>query len=315
MKLSIIVPVYKAENFLEQNLAALTHQNMDDYEVILVNDGSPDKSGEIMQHCAEKHPDMVRCINMEKNEGQGKARNLGLDVAQGDYVGFVDSDDWVALDMFTRMYEAAVRENADICICDFFSVASDGSGHREPARYEVNNPLGAAGSACNKIFRRSLIGDIRFPEKLWYEDFAFSAKLLLLSKKNVYIPEPLYFYRSSQESTMRNNNSARNLEIIEIMEDIHAFMREQGSDEGFDYLLINHVLLDSINRVAAQKGKDKKQVIKKLRAYVHEQLPKLSECESFNAETKNRRTIMKLNYMGHFGLSGLLLKVKKGISR
>ena len=106
MKLSIIVPVYKVEEYLGECVDSLLSQTIDDYEVILVDDGSPDNSGKIADEYAAANPDMIRVLHID-NGGQGRARNFALDIAKGDFVGFVDSDDWVTHDMYEKMYTCA----------------------------------------------------------------------------------------------------------------------------------------------------------------------------------------------------------------
>ena len=163
MKLSIIVPVYNTAGYLEQCVNSLLAQTIpeNDYEILLVNDGSIDNSLEVMQRFLADNPDVIEIIDTE-NGGQGRARNLALEVAQGDYIGFADSDDWAAEDMFARLLDAAERENADIAVCNSYSVSD--SGQTIMNARPQGTDISAAGSVWNKIFRRSLIGDIRFPE-------------------------------------------------------------------------------------------------------------------------------------------------------
>ena len=205
MKLSVIVPVYNAESYLRDCIGSLAAQTIDDYEVILVNDGSTDRSEELMEEYRQAYPEKIRCLTVE-NGGQGRARNLGLELARGDYVGFVDSDDWVLPEMYDKLYRKAEAEQADIVVCDIRKIYADRS--TEPlSTWREGVPIASAGSACDKLFRRELIREIRFPEGLWYEDFAFSAMALMRSKKTVYLPEILYMYRCGQTSTMHNNNA------------------------------------------------------------------------------------------------------------
>ena len=185
MKLSIIVPVYNTAGYLEQCVNSLLAQPIpeDDFEILLVNDGSIDQSLDVMQRFLIENPDIIEIIDTE-NGGQGRARNLALDVAQGDYIGFADSDDWVADDMYARLLAEAEETDADIAVCNAYSVS--GSEQTVMNARPQGTDISAAGSVWNKIFRRSLVGNIRFPEGVWYEDFAFSAKLLLLSQKTVF---------------------------------------------------------------------------------------------------------------------------------
>ena len=312
MKLSIIVPVYNTAGYLEQCVNSLLAQPIpeDDFEILLVNDGSIDQSLDVMQRFLIENPDIIEIIDTE-NGGQGRARNLALDVAQGDYIGFADSDDWVADDMYARLLVAAEETDADIAVCNAYSVS--GSEQTVMNARPQGTDISAAGSVWNKIFRRSLVGNIRFPEGVWYEDFAFSAKLLLLSQKTVFLDEPLYYYRASHPSTMRNQNAVKNLDILTVMDDVAAFAGEKGKD-AVDFFIINHILVDAIKRVNLQNSLDKKKVIRTLRDYVKVHIPDLDACKAYQAETRNRRLIMKLNYNGQEKLSQFILKAKSSVS-
>lgn len=312
MKLSIIVPVYNTAGYLEQCVNSLLAQPIPegDYEILLVNDGSIDQSLDVMQRFLIENPDIIEIIDTE-NGGQGRARNLALEVAQGDYIGFADSDDWVADDMYARLLTEAEETDADIAVCNAYSVS--GSEQTVMNARPQGTDISAAGSVWNKIFRRSLVGNIRFPEGVWYEDFAFSAKLLLLSQKTVFLDEPLYYYRASHPSTMRNQNAVKNLDILTVMDDVAAFAGEKGKD-AVDFFIINHILVDAIKRVNLQNSLDKKKVIRTLRDYVKVHIPDLDACKAYQAETRNRRLIMKLNYNGQEKLSQFILKAKSSVS-
>lgn len=309
MKLSIIVPVYKVEEYLGECVDSLLSQTIDDYEIILVDDGSPDNSGKIADEYAAANPDMIRVLHID-NGGQGRARNFALDIAKGDFVGFVDSDDWVTHDMYEKMYTRAAETGADVVVCDFMERFADGRESVLPASLQ-DNWLGSAGSSCNKIFRRSLVGALRFPVGLWYEDFYFSAVMLLRSKHTEFIAEPLYIYRRGQESTMHNNNAAKNLDMLTIMDMLEKEMLPAGYKDDFEFFLVNHVLLDSISRLAKQDAPERKEVIGKLRLYVQAKIPKLSGCGSYKKESRKRRLIMWMNYHGLEDAGQFILKINQ----
>ena len=309
MKLSIIVPVYKVEEYLGECVDSLLSQTIDDYEIILVDDGSPDNSGKIADEYAAVNPDMIRVLHID-NGGQGRARNFALDIAKGDFVGFVDSDDWVTHDMYEKMYTRAAETGADVVVCDFMERFADGRESMLPASLQ-DNWLGSAGSSCNKIFRRSLVGALRFPVGLWYEDFYFSAVMLLRSKHTEFIAEPLYIYRRGQESTMHNNNAAKNLDMLTIMDMLEKEMVPAGYKDDFEFFLVNHVLLDSISRLAKQDAPERKEVIGKLRQYVQAKIPKLSGCGSYKKESRKRRLIMWMNYHGLEDAGQFILKINQ----
>ncbi len=313
MKLSIIVPVYNAEKYLEKCLDSLVNQTMKDYEIILINDGSPDNSQAVMDRYREQYPELIKTRTVQ-NGGQGRARNIGIEMAQGEYLGFVDSDDWVSTEMYEKMCRLMDEKNADVVCCDIEEQYADGS-RRIVKHSGDKKSLLSTGSACDKVFRRSKVGNIRFPEGVWYEDFEFSAKVESIASETGNVPEPLYTYRIGHSSTMNNNNTLKNLDILEVMERLKAFMLEKGLREDFEYILINHILLDSVNRVNYQDTSARKEVIGRLRKYVKENLPSLMNCPSYKKESRNRRIIMALNYYGLTGLSKFILNTKKSISK
>ena len=117
MKISVIVPVYKAEDYLRECVDSILAQTMSDLEIILVNDGSPDNSQLIIDEYVSAYPDKVKAIAVD-NGGQGRARNFGIDMARGDYLSFIDSDDYLEADAFEIMLNAADENDADIVVCD-----------------------------------------------------------------------------------------------------------------------------------------------------------------------------------------------------
>lgn len=307
MKISVIIPVYNAQDYLEECIASVLSQTEKDLEIILVNDGSSDNSGAICREYAERFPGVITALDID-NGGQGRARNFGIDIARGDFLSFIDSDDYIAPDTFALMLDAAERQGADVVVCDMEKRFDD--GRREYVKAALQDaPLASAGSSSNKIFRRSLVGDIRFPVGLWYEDFEFSAKLLMLSENTAFIDKPLYIYRCGQPSTMNNKNAKKNLDIIQIMQNIQDFSAAHGYRDEFEFLLINHILLDSIKRLALQRSSEGNEIISALRAYVRRNIPSLRACTSFRREARNRRIIMWLNYNGLEQLSILLLRL------
>ncbi|MBR1457402.1 MAG: glycosyltransferase family 2 protein [Oscillospiraceae bacterium] len=312
MKLSVIVPVYNAEAYLRDCVGSLLAQTVDDYELILIDDGSTDRSWELLEAYAGENPDRVVVRHVE-NGGQGRARNIGIELARGEYLGFVDSDDWVLPEMYAKLLRKAETERADVVVCDIKKIYEDRS--TEPlSAWRDDRPIAAAGSACDKLFRRSAVGDVRFSEGTWYEDFAFSAKVLMRAAKTVHIPEMLYMYRCGQPSTMHNNNAIKNLDMLKVMEDLKRFVESgEGERDDYEFLLINHVLLDSISRLAQQDAPERKAVIRRMRDYVRENVPDLNACRSYRQESGKRRAVMRMNYMGGEDAAQLLLKAKKRI--
>ena len=310
MKLSVIVPVYKAEDYLNACVDSLLNQSLRDMEIILVNDGSPDRSGEIMADYAARYPGRVIALS-QPNGGQGRARNLGMGVAQGEYLGFVDSDDVVTPRMYETLCALADAAQADIVDCGLEALYRDGSTEAMTA-WRDNRPIAAAGSACNKIFRRSFVGETRFPEGLKYEDFGFTAELLLRGGKLIHSPEILYRYRVGQVSTMHNEDCRMNLDLLEILEGVREHMDPVRDRDDFEFLVLNHLLIDAIKRVQAMpRSRERTEVLRLLRAYAHREIPRLGASASFRAESRSRRLIMRLHYRGLEDVAALLLAWKK----
>ncbi len=310
MKLSIIVPVYNAEKYLRTCVDSLLAQTVGDFEIILVNDGSPDGCQAILDDYAARFPGTVRCRTVE-NGGQGRARNIGIEMARGEWLGFVDSDDWVRPDMFEKLLTAAEREGTDVAVCDTLRCYEDGETRLLRA-WREGDALSAAGSACDKVFRRGRAEDLRFPEGVWYEDFAYSARALLRAERIAAVPEALYCYRCGHASTMNNNNAKKNRDLLKVLDGLRQPMLDAGRGEDYASLVLHHALLDGINRIRRQNSPDKDSIIKDFRDYVNREIPDLRSCAAFRAESASRRLVMWLNYHGLDRLSGALLKMKNG---
>ncbi len=313
MKLSIIIPAYNAETTLQKCLDSVLAQTVEDYEILVINDGSKDSTEKILQEYSLNYPEKLIFRTVE-NGGQGRARNIALELSRGEWLGFVDSDDWVDPDMFRRMLETADRENSDLVICDAMAHFPDGStAQEETSRPGI--PMASAGFANNKLFQRELLNNIRFPEGLWYEDAEFTAKAIHRARHISMLREMLYHYRRGFPSTMNNNNARKNLDILTIMDHLEKEFGT-GDRDDYEFLLINHVLLDAMNRVNSMKdAENQKQVMSKLRNYVREKIPHLNKSKSFRRESGSRRLIMGLHYIGFSDLAKILILIKGSLSR
>ena len=221
MRVSIIVPVYNMaeDDKLTFCLDSLMAQTIDDYEVIAVDDCSADGSYEIMLDYQRRFPHIFKAIHSDVNRHQGGAKNIGLREASGEWISFIDADDWVVSDYYERMLELAEKTGADVVGCDYTMVDSH--------TYEVGDIVDAnsrpdqvgildherkkslildGGSLCVKLFKRQLIMDneLWFPEDIFYEDNAMGNSYMLTATHLEYIPEPLYFYYQHGGSTVHS---------------------------------------------------------------------------------------------------------------
>ena len=218
MKLSIIVPVYNmaADNKLRFCLDSLVQQTIADYEIIAVDDASTDESLEILREYESNYPWKFKVVQSYENLKQGGARNKGLDIARGTWVGFVDSDDWVAPDMYEKLIKKAEKTGADVVGCDYCMVDThtmtvgklmpnntiDQTGVLGHEQYKklVMNP----GSMVIKIYQKAVIDTygLRFPERTFYEDNCASPIWMLHFTHFEKVEEPLYYYYQHDLSTV-----------------------------------------------------------------------------------------------------------------
>ncbi|MBE6816951.1 MAG: glycosyltransferase [Ruminococcaceae bacterium] len=249
-KVSVIVPAYNVENHIAHCLTELVSQTLDDIEIIVVNDGSKDNSKAVIEDFAARYPDKIKAFTIE-NRGAAGARNYGLEQATGEYIGFVDSDDFAEREMFEKMYHKAKETNSDIVSCGYYRIV-DGIGDKrgcypypcfghnvydEPSLLVNNLPY-----IWNKIFRRELVQQVGgFDPKLRiYEDMVFTYKLMLLANRIDLVAEPFYCYTVSREESLTSVFSDKRFDIFTASDDIIRFYREHGALAFFeDELLFN----------------------------------------------------------------------------
>lgn len=223
-KVSIIVPVYNTAKYLNGCIKSLLHQTLEDIEIILINDGSPDESESIIKKYKDKR---IKYIS-KKNEGIGKTRNLGIDSATGEYISFIDSDDYVEPNFCETMYEKAIKDNCDIVICDYYEDRFDGLKEirfptfPDSSLKENPNIISMVNlGPCNKIYKRNLFKnkDNRFVENLKYEDAPLVVKLLLSAQKIGKVDECLahYVIHENSETTIRDERIFDIIKITDIM--------------------------------------------------------------------------------------------------
>ena len=256
------------------------------------------------------YPNIIKIFD-KVNGGQASARNYALPFAQGEYLGFVDSDDWVDSTMYEEMYEKAEKEDADIVICDMVDHFPDRTVCYPSSRFE--NKFKVTPSACNKLFKRSLVKEDVFPVGLWYEDFEFTTMQLMKTDCISVIHKGLYHCHCREVSTMYNNNSEKNQDILVVLEHLVEYVEKNGWYEKYknvlEYLYIDHVLITSINRVQKQTNEKKKIVINNLRKEVLKRYNSFYKDDAFREMPKKRQIIALLNAYGLCSMSMMLLKI------
>lgn len=223
--LSVIVPVYNmaSDERLSFCMNSLLHQTIRDYEIIAVDDCSTDESLAILRKLKEQHPDRLKIIASSENLHQGGAKNLGLEKAKGEWIAFIDADDWVVPDYFERLLGEAEKTGADCVGTDYCIVKEhtmepgpvvansrpDQVGEMDDAKRR--SMILDSGSLCVKIYRREIVIDCpsRFPEHIFYEDNALANTWIMRIHRFAYVPGPLYFYYQHEDSTVHTVTLAR----------------------------------------------------------------------------------------------------------
>ena len=240
-KVSIIVPVYNVEKYLAKCLDSLVNQTLEDVEIIVVDDGSRDNSKQIIDEFQTKYPDKIKSF-VKENGGLSDARNFGLDRASGDYIGFVDSDDYVTAEMFEEMYSLAQKYDAEMVICNLQKVDENGKIVQKltqvpnmPEKIDLAKNLSVFSDlgyfACNKLFRKELFENKRFKKGVHFEDIQLVPQLLLSCKTLAQTQNYHYQYLERQDSITKTHTE-KGLDLLKAVKDVEkVFYKSEYSDQ------------------------------------------------------------------------------------
>ena len=252
-KVSIIIPVYNVENYLEECLDSVINQTFSDLEIICIDDGSTDNTLNILKSY-ENIDSRIKVISQE-NKGVGSARNAGIEVATGKYIYFIDSDDYIYLDAIEEMYEQAERNSSDIVVISRMrEEGKDRQKNRDGFNFDYalkingdnykhltfnykdikKNVLNTYYNVFMVFYNKEFLDsypDFVFQEGLIYEDVLFHVKTFLRAERISYIPKAFYFYRKNPNSIM--GNTGHNMDIIKVINSVEDFLIENGYSEEF----------------------------------------------------------------------------------
>ena len=259
MKVSVIVPVYNTEKYLKNCVDSLLKQNFEDYEIIVINDLSPGNAEEIIKSYNDKK---IVYIKNKTNKGIGYNRNLGIKKAKGEYVCFIDSDDYVKEDFISKMYNYSKENNLDLCVCDYVNVDEKGNTLEEfnlsnfgITNYEENNKILCEINLApwNKLYKKDMLvkNKIEFSETLKYEDLSFVALSIKNSKKIGKINEQLNYYTIHKNS----ETTTRDKRVFDIFKQLDIVRNEYKSGKYLDELTVS-VLLNYTIQQRYQIDKD-----------------------------------------------------------
>ncbi len=270
IKVSVIVPVYNTSKYLSKCIDSLINQTLEDIEIIIINDCSPDNSKLILDKY--KNIKKINIIHNKVNKGIGYTRNLGLKKAKGEYIAFIDSDDFVDINMFEKMYKKAKKDDLDLVVCRFHKLLEKQNGVLEEINPNFTIPyfkntslkdcpkllLEINSAPWNKLYKRSLFSkDVRFPENLKYEDAIVCVKILAKAKKIGMVEDKFNYYlvRDKSESTAMD---IRVFDIIEINNQKLQFLKKLDYYDSIKEYVEIKIIRSLTNYIKQQKyQKDK----------------------------------------------------------
>ncbi len=317
---SLIVPIYKIEEYLPKCIDSVIAQKNQDFELLLIDDGSPDGSGRIIDDYAARYPDRIRAIH-QPNGGAGAARNHGISLAKGDYLLFVDGDDYLDDTLLSDLAAEIKKSHADLYL---FGAHIERDGVKNGELHELIE----AGKPCNaksdprlffgimapwnRAYQKELFADIEFASKVWYEDIRIVTKVNALANRVIRLEKPYYHYLQREGSAMNNKNSERNVEILLAFDDILSWFQAQNLYETYrqevTFLAIQHLLIAATVRVLQIDRKH--HLIADFRNYMEKNFPDYRENKYLPLLDKNKKLIYKLLLKKRYRSISAIFKLK-----
>ncbi|MBD5397981.1 glycosyltransferase [bacterium] len=285
VKVSIIIPVYKVEKYIHNCMGTILSQTLKDIEVILVDDGSPDNCGKICDDYA-KQDSRVKVIH-QTNGRQGKARNNGALIAKGEYIGFVDSDDWIFPDMYRELYEKAKKTDADIVMCDYSRCRFVGDKISKKSKIDkvflekevfdvgtLSNIPSRKSFFCvavcwNKIFKRDFyLKNIKFPENMIFEDTPVMFSAFMKAKRISVVNKKLYCYRITNQNSSSLSKDSRVLDLFKSV-NLTLDNLEYLDYNHFQCFVVTSIIRDCIHHLRGLRGVVRHQYVLQLNDVVN----------------------------------------------
>lgn len=325
-KVSVIVPVYNGEKYIKSCLDSILKQTLKEIEIIIINDGSTDSTQEILENYQNQYNDKIKIIKKE-NEGQGKARNVGIDLSKGEFITFIDADDEIEPNMLQSMYELLKKEDADIVICDYYEIYEKNKVLRKAIPQRQNDIkkdyIVSVAGPCNKLIRTEILtkNQLHFMQTGAYEDLSIIPLIGLYANKIVYLEEPLYNYYIRQGSTMRQNTfNDKVLSIYEVLEYLTKEFEKSGLSENYkeelEFIYIKHLLYAGTGRFLEYK--EGIYQVEKVVEIMKKRYPNWSKNQYYKKQSKVFKLNCKIFYSNKLWLILLFQKfkniLKKGMS-
>ena len=323
VKISIVIPVYNGEKYIKRCLDSILKQTLQDLEIIIINDGSTDKTQEILESYQKQCSDKIKIINKE-NEGQGKARNVGIDASRGEFITFVDADDEILEDMLQNLYETAKKEKADVVVCDYYEISKNGKVARKaiPQKYNdiKRDYIISVAGPCNKLIKTELLRNnkLYFMQTGAYEDISMIPLIGLYASKIIYLEKPLYNYYIRQGSTMRQNTfNDKLLSIYEVLDHLTKEFERTGLLENYkeelEFIYIKHLLYAGSGRfLEYEEGKDQ---IRKIVQIMKNKYPNWKKNRFYENQDRMFKLNCKIFYSNKLWLILLFQKIKDVVKK
>lgn len=301
-KVSVIVPFYNVEEYIERSIKSLVEQSLEEIEIILVNDGSKDGSEEIAKEYKKRYPDKIVYLEKE-NGGLSDARNYALPYATGEYIAFLDSDDYVEEEMYEEMYVTAKMDKADIVECDYVweypeeTIESKGRAYKDRKDMLLN----ARVVAWNKLIKKELLEKtrIKFPVGLRYEDVEFFYKLVPYINSISIVKKPFIHY-VQRENSISNTQTNKTAQIMDVLDNVLEFYKENNIYENYknelEYNYARYLLCSSMLRMIMIEEKDEREkTIKYAWEKLNTTFPKWKENPYFKEKGLKNKYMLSVN--------------------
>lgn len=286
MEISIIMPVYNSEKYLAASLDSILNQSFQDFEIICINDGSIDRSKEILEQYIENHGNRIKLISIE-NGGQANARNIGITCAKGEYITFVDSDDELEEKALEKLYKKAKESEADLIICDIDRIFTQNNKVTKKFQFDTDFTIHGVtkieqypdiicylhGAPYGKLIKRDFLvqNHIEFLKGYIYEDQVFTQCLLSNDPTIAQVKEKLYRYYVRENSTM-TSKSSKVTDMFVAYDYIYAAYKKKNLEQKYrkelEYLCLYHVMIGTSFRMWSSKQYSLFSALKKCKEYV-----------------------------------------------
>ena len=319
---SIIVPIYNVDKYLNKCLESLVNQTYKNIEIILVNDGSTDNSQKIIEQYVSKYPNLIKSYKKE-NGGLSDARNYGFKKAKGKYLAFIDSDDYVTENYVEKLYKSIKENSSDLAICNYYNVKEN--KYIVSKNYITQSPcsifddklqLFNACAVWNKMFSKNTLckNNFLFDKGVIYEDLRFILKCYTKIKKISYVEDPLYYYIIRNGSIMNSINIKKNEDILKGFDNVIKYYQKEDIYDEFkeeiEFLAIKNIIIAALVRVIRISSyKEIKLNINPYLKFMMLHFPNYNKNKYIKLLSKNHKLILFLINKRRYKVLKLLIKI------